>query len=57
MLVGVRRGWMRRRVVGKGLTRPHGPAREIQSPVVKVRVSARGRFYGSDALGNVGDLL
>ena len=39
MLVGVRRGWRRRRVAGKGLTRPHAPACEIQSPAVKVRVA------------------
>ena len=38
-LVGVRRSWRRRRVAGKGLTRPHAPAREIQSPAVKVRVA------------------
>ena len=38
MLVGVRQGWRRRRGAGKGLTRPHAPAREIQSPAVKVRV-------------------
>ncbi|RVW59220.1 hypothetical protein CK203_111094 [Vitis vinifera] len=39
MLVGVRRGWRRRRVAEKGLTPPHAPAREIQSPAVKVRVA------------------
>ena len=37
-LVGVRRGWRRKRVVGKCLTRPHATMREIQSPAVKVRV-------------------
>ncbi|RVW40656.1 S-norcoclaurine synthase 1 [Vitis vinifera] len=39
MLVGVRRGWRRRRVAGKGLTRPHAPARETQSPTGKLRVA------------------
>ena len=39
MLVGVRRGWRRWRVPRKGLTRPHASAREIQSPVVNVRVA------------------
>ena len=43
MLVGVRRGWRRRRVAGKGLTRPHA--------------LARGGFSGSDAFEEVGDLL
>ncbi|RVW13377.1 putative Ufm1-specific protease [Vitis vinifera] len=39
MLVGGRRGWRRRRVAGKGLTRPHAPAREMQSPAGKWRVA------------------
>ena len=56
-LVGVRRSWRRRRVAGKGLTRPHTPAHEIQSSAVKVRWPARGLFSGSGALGKVGDLL
>ena len=43
MLGGVRRGWRRGRVAGKGLTRPHAPA--------------RGGFSGSDAFEEVGDLL
>ena len=38
MLVGGRRGWRRRRIAGKVLTRPHAPAREMQSPVRKLRV-------------------
>ena len=38
-LVGVRRSWRRRRVAGKGLTRPHAPAREMQSPAGKLRVA------------------
>ena len=37
-LVGVRRGWRRKRVAGKWLTHPHVPAREMQSPVGKTRV-------------------
>ena len=39
MLVGVKRGWRRRRVAGKGLTRPHALAREMQSPGGKLRVA------------------
>ncbi|RVW22266.1 Beta-galactosidase [Vitis vinifera] len=38
-LVGVRRSWRRRRVAGKCLTRPHAPAREMQPPAGKWRVS------------------
>ena len=38
-LVGVRRSWRRRRVAGKGLTRPHALAREMQSPGGKLRVA------------------
>ena len=38
MLVGGRRGCRRRRVAGKGLTRPHAPAREMLSPAGKWRV-------------------
>ena len=38
-LVGVRRGWRRKRVVGKWLTCPHAPARETQSPVGKTRMA------------------
>ena len=37
-LVGVRRGWRRKRIAGKWLTRPHAPAREMQSPAGKTRV-------------------
>ena len=37
-LVGVRRAWRRKRVAGKWLTRPHAPAREMQSPAGKTRV-------------------
>ena len=37
-LVGVKRGWRRKRVAGKWLTRPHAPAREMQSSVGKTRV-------------------
>ena len=45
-LVGVRRSWRRRRVVGKGLTHPHAPAREMQSPAGKVSVAGTwGRFW------------
>ncbi|RVW35103.1 hypothetical protein CK203_079813 [Vitis vinifera] len=43
-LVGVRRAWRRKRVAGKWLTRPHAPAREMQSPAEKTRVAARGWF-------------
>ena len=39
MLVGGRRGWRRRRLAGKGLTRPHAPAREMQSPTGKWSVA------------------
>ncbi|RVW79064.1 hypothetical protein CK203_048217 [Vitis vinifera] len=60
-LVGVRRGWRRKRVAGKWLTRPQAPAREMQSSVGKTRVAdawpARGWFSGSGALGKIGDLL
>ena len=38
-LVGVRRGWRRKRVVGKCLTRPHATMREIQSLAGKPRVT------------------
>ncbi|RVW86780.1 hypothetical protein CK203_042787 [Vitis vinifera] len=34
-LVGVRRGWRRKHVAGKWLTRPHVPAREMQLPCWK----------------------
>ena len=37
-LVGVRRGWRRKRVAGKWLTRPHASALEMQSPAGKTRV-------------------
>ena len=40
-LVGVRRSWRRRRVAGKGLTRPHAPAREMQSPAREMQSPAR----------------
>ncbi|RVW42737.1 GATA transcription factor 24 [Vitis vinifera] len=43
-LVGVRRGWRRKRVAGKWLTRPHAPAREMQSPAGKTRVAGVGGF-------------
>ena len=38
-LVGVRRGWRRKHVAGKWLTRPHVPAREMQLPVGKTHVA------------------
>ena len=38
-LVDVRRGWRRKRVAGKWLTRPHAPAREMQSSAGKLRVA------------------
>ncbi|WJZ91294.1 hypothetical protein VitviT2T_010380 [Vitis vinifera] len=38
-LVGIRRGWRRKRVVGKWLTRPHAPALEMQSPARKTHVA------------------
>ncbi|RVW38049.1 hypothetical protein CK203_097273 [Vitis vinifera] len=38
-LVGVGRSWRKRRVTRKGLTRPHAPVREMQSPVGKVCVA------------------
>ncbi|RVW90423.1 hypothetical protein CK203_045754 [Vitis vinifera] len=38
-LVGVRRGWRRKRVAGKWLTCPHAPAREMQSSARKTRVA------------------
>uniref|UniRef100_F6HMD7 non-specific serine/threonine protein kinase n=1 Tax=Vitis vinifera TaxID=29760 RepID=F6HMD7_VITVI len=38
-LVGVRRGWRRKRVAGKWLTRPHALAREMQSPAGKTGVA------------------
>ena len=39
-LVGVRRGWRRKRVVGKCLTRPHAPARKMQLPAGKTCVDS-----------------
>ena len=38
-MVSVRQSWRRKCVAGKGLTRPHAPALEIQSPTVKVHVA------------------
>ena len=38
-LVDVRRGWRRKRVAEKWLTRPHAPAHEMQSPARKTRVA------------------
>ena len=38
-LVGVRRGWRRKGVVGKWLTRPHESVREMQSPAGKMRLA------------------
>ena len=37
-LVGIRRGWRKKRVAGKWLTRPHASARGMQSPAGKTRV-------------------
>ena len=44
-LVGVRRSWRRRGVAGKVLTRPHAPAREIQSPTGKLRVASAWMIF------------
>ena len=54
MLVGVRRGWRRRRVAGKGLTRQR--VRFSRRPE-KCAWPAHGGFSGSDAFEEVGDLL
>ena len=44
-LVSVKRSWRRRHVAGKGLTRPHAPAREMQSPAGKWRVAGAWIFF------------
>ena len=44
-LVGVRRGWRRRRVAGKVLTGPHAPACEMQSPDGKMRVAGAWMIF------------
>ena len=44
-LVGVRRGWRRKRFARKWLTRPHAPAREIQSPAIEVSVAGTWRVF------------
>ena len=53
-LVGVRRGWRRKRVAGKWLTRRR--VRCSRQPE-KRAWPARGWFSSSDALGKIGDLL
>ena len=51
-LVGVRRGWRRKGVAGKWLTRVR-----CSSQPEKRSWPARGWFSGSGALGKIGDLL
>ena len=53
-LVGVRRGWRRKRVAGKWLTRRR--VRCNRRPEKRMW-PARGWFFGSSALGKIGDLL
>ena len=53
-LVGVRRGWRRKRVAGKWLTRRR---MRCSCRPEKHVWPARGSFSGSDALGKIGDLL